>query len=217
VLLPIVISLAALTLAAAGADVARAPILLTGDHVALQYAYVGHFSASGNVDDLSARLQIVATSPSAATVTITSAGHSRQIVALLHRDGTLTMTGSTQSDLLSQYNAIPLMLSGGTHLDDASASWPAGILVKVSETEWRSIPVRIISTARDGRTNLDATGQKSILVFTDDRTVSEDVSVTAHAEFDHGAFVSSHVNVHEIVHLFKDMPISYEWTMSPQL
>jgi hypothetical protein len=211
------IPLAAVALAASGADVARAPILRTGDHVALQYAYVGHVAASETPTDLSASFQIVAVSPSAATVTVTFDGNTREIAAVLHRDGTLEPTGGAHSDLFPQYNAIPLMLlRGAAHLGDAKASWAAGIPVKISETEWQSIPVRITSTARDAHTSLDASGQKSLLVFTHGFTVSEDVTVKGRAEFDHGAFSSAHFDVHEVVHALKDIPLSYEWTMSPQ-
>lgn len=210
----IALCLSAFTVAAAGADAAHAPIVHTGDHVDLQY--VGRISGAEGPADLAARFQIVANAANAATVTVTTGGRTKQFPAVLHPDGTLT-TDSSPSDLLPQYNVIPLLLlSGASHAGDANATWSAGIPIKISETEYQILPVRVVSTTRDDRMQLDATGHKSLLVSARGFTVSEDVTVKGRAEFDHGALASSHFNVHLVVHAFKDIPLSYDWTMSPQ-
>jgi hypothetical protein len=206
--------LSAFTVAAAGFDAAHAPIVKTGDHVDLRY--VGRVSAAEGPTDLAARFQVVALSATTAAVTIDANGQTHKFPAVLHPDGTLTTT-SSPSDLLPQYNVIPLLLlSGAAHAGDANATWSAGIPVKISETEYQILPVRVVSTTRGDRMQLDATGHKSLLVSTRGFTVSEDVTVKGRAEFDHGALASSHFNVRLVVHAFKDIPLSYDWTMSPQ-
>jgi len=211
------VSAAAVTVAAAGGPAAHAPVMQTGDHVTLQYTYVGHVSSSDKTTDISARMTILATAPSAATVTIDYAGRTRDVPAVLHADGTLSTSGATKSDLLPQYNAIPMVLgSAKSGAGGTSAAWAASIPVKISETEWQNVPVRITSSARDGHTDLDAAGKKSFLVFTHGFTVSEDVTVKGRAEFDRGLFKTAHFDVHSVVHALKDIPLSYEWTMSPQ-
>ncbi|HTD36754.1 MAG TPA: hypothetical protein VK669_04505 [Candidatus Limnocylindrales bacterium] len=186
------------------------PIARSGDKIDLQYSYVGRFTP-GEVLNVSARMGIVATSAGAAKITINYQGRSKDIDAALRPDGTIDGTGS---DLLAQYNAIPLTLDRGAAQRDG-ASWPASVPVKVSPTEWQSIPVRVAVSAKNDRTALTVTGDKSIVVFTRGMTVAERVTVSGRTDYRNGALARAHFEVREVVHALKDIPISYEWTMSP--
>ncbi len=198
-----------LAAAVAAPQAVHPPVLQTGDKIDLQYTYVGRFTP-GEVLNVSARLAIVATAAGAAKVSIAYDGRTKDIDAALHADGSLEGAGS---DLLPQYNAIPLTLDKSVAATDG-ASWAGSIPVKVSPTEWQSIPVHVVASAHGARTELVTTGNKSIVVFTRSMTVAERVSVTGRTEYRDGAFVRAHFEVREVVHALKDIPVSYEWTMS---
>ena len=100
--------------------------------------------------NVSARMGIVATTADAAKVTIAYDGRSKDIDAALHPDGTIDGSGS---DLLPQYNAIPLTLDRNAAPQDGAA-WAASVPVKISPTEWQNIPVRVVATNAGGRTEL---------------------------------------------------------------
>ena len=198
-----------LAAAVAAPQAVHAPVLQAGDKIDLQYSYVGHFTP-GEALNVSARLAIVATAPGAAKVTIAYDGRVKDIAAALRPDGTLDGAGS---DLLPQYNAIPMTLDRNVAATDG-ASWAGAIPVKVSPTEWQTIPVHVVASTHGARTELVTTGFKSIVVFTRGMTVAERVTITGRTEYRDGAFVRAHFEVREVVHALKDIPVSYEWTMS---
>ena len=193
--------------AVAAPHAARPPVLQPGDKVDLQYSYVGRFTP-GEVLNVQARMGIVATAPAAAKVTIHYEGRSKDIAATLRPDGSIDGSGS---DLLPQYNAIPLTL----HHDGAGDAWDASVPVKISPTEWQSIPVRVVASSHGGDTDVTVTGDKSLVVFTRNMTIAERVRVDGRTEYHGGSFARAHFAVREVVHALKDIPISYEWTMSP--
>lgn len=200
---------ALLAAAVAAPGSVHAPVMQTGDKVDLKYSYVGRFTP-GEVLNISARMAIVATASDAAKVSIAYDGRAKDIDAALHADGTIEGGGS---DLLAQYNAIPLTLDRNVAATNG-ASWPGAVPVKVSPTEWQSIPVKVVASAHGAETELVTTGFKSVVVFTRSMTVAERVSISGRTEYRNGAFVRAHFEVREVVHALKDIPVSYEWTMS---
>jgi hypothetical protein len=206
--------LAAIVSGSATVPSLRPPIDAAGDSVALNFAYVGHVSPDGGATRLTSALHVSESDAAHATVTIQGQdGKTKTIDASVQNDGEITSPGA--SDLVTIYNTIPLVLrTTPGNLDAVHAKWSAAVPVKVSQTEWKNVPVTVVCDNQGKHADLTVTGTASNIVVAHGFTVGEDVRVNGNLTFVNGAFVTSHFNVHEVVHTYTDIPIDYDWTMS---
>lgn len=204
----------AIAAAAVSNNIPRPPLDAVGDVAALHYEYVGHVSPDGSVDRIQAGFAMHQISRAGATVTVSYNDKNTQFPVTLGGDRTLTIVGKTKSDLVPMYNAIPLIMdTTPSNLTAASAIWNGAVPVKVSQTEWKNIPVRVSAKTRGGNTILHVAGAQRNIVTAEGFTVAEDVTVSGDASFTRGRFSKAQFSVREAVHAYKDIPISYEWSL----
>ena len=192
----------------------RAPISAVGDSVALHFRYVGHVSPDGSPLRLSATLSMTEPLLNHAAVSIREPdGKQSSMEAVVKTDGEIAPL-LRASDLLTLYNVIPLALRNRpSNSGSARTAWAATVPVKVSQTQWHDVPVKVTLTDRGDRSDLDVSGTYSNIVVAHGFTVGEDVKVRGFLKFRAGRFTAAHFDVHEIVHTYTDIPIAYEWTM----
>ena len=192
----------------------RAPISTVGDSVALHFRYVGHVSPDGSALRLSATLNMSEPLLNHAAVSIREPdGKQSSLEAVVKSDGEIAPL-LRPSDLLTLYNVIPLAVqSAPLHSGTNPATWAATVPVKISQTQWRDVPVRVALRERGDRADLDVSGTYANIVVAHGFTVGEDVKVRGFLKFRRGRFTQAHFDVHEIVHTYTDIPIAYEWTM----
>lgn len=206
--------LAAIVSGSAAVPSLRPPVNANGDSVALNFVYVGHVSPDGGATRLTSALHVTESDPSHVTVLIDGQdGKTKTIAASMQGDGEIAAPGP--SDMVTIYNTIPLVLrTTRENLGASHAVWSANVPVKVSQTEWKDVPVTVVCDNRGKHADLAVAGKLSNIVVAHGFTVGEDVKVIGNLTFANGAFVASHFNVHEVVHTYTDIPIDYDWTMS---
>lgn len=188
----------------------HAPLANAGDHVTLKYDYVGHVTPDGEPTKLTGTLSLDESNNGHIRVAIANEGRTRDFQAAIASNGDVNALDKP-SDLLTLYNTIPRVVHGN---DGKRTSWSAQIPVKVSETEWRDIPVHVTVARHGASTVFVVTGNATNIVIAHGFTVGEDAAVNGRVSYSSGQMQSAHFNVNETVHTYTDIPIAYEWTMS---
>lgn len=206
--------LAAALLGTAPAQGLRPPIDAAGDSIVLNLRYAGHDSLGDTPTDITTALHLLESSSNRATFSYRRQdGTTRTLDTSVAKDGELA--SSDAADFVTLYNTIPLVLrTNPANLTAAHAVWSSVIPVKISETEWKNVPVKVVSDNSGGHANLQVTSAYSNLVFAHGFTVGEDIKVSGNLTFQNGSFTATHFDVHEVVHAYNDIQISYHWDLS---
>lgn len=200
-----------------GSMIPHAPVTAAGDHANLSYDILASTPPNGKMAETAATVDVRATSANSATVVVTIGDKSKTTDLPFERDGVLDVGNHSVSDLVSMYNFIPRLLdTSAAHLTAAQASWSATIPVKLSQTQWKDIPVDVHSAiGKDGQV-ITLAGSHQDVIMAQGFTVSADVKVNGSADFHDGNLRKAHLDVTEVIHAFKDIPLSYHLTISPQ-
>jgi hypothetical protein len=195
----------------------HAPVAVAGDAANLNYQITASTPPNGKLRETDASFALHADTATQATAVVTIAGKERTATLPLAHDGVLDVSNQSVSDLVPMYNAIPQLLdTTDENLRAKSASWTAKFPAKVSQTDWKDIPISVHSETTDGAQIMTLSGSHQDVVMAQGFTVTADVKVTGTAEFDNGKLRKAHFDVDEVLHAFKDIPLSYHLTISPR-